>query len=75
MHQTQIVDASLVHLKELAKLRYLYLGDTNVTDEGLVDLQTLTTLRSVDLGHSQVTNQGVKNLKQALPDCKIIHIR
>ena len=35
-----ITDAGLVHLKELANLQYLLVGEAEITDSGIVVLQT-----------------------------------
>ncbi len=47
------------------------LHNTQVTDAGLVHLKGLTRLQTLNLYRSQVTDAGVKELRAALPNCRI----
>ena len=69
---TKITDAGLVHLKGLTKLTWLNLPGTKITDAGLIHLQELPRLETLNLLYTKVTDAGIAELKQALPDCKII---
>ena len=79
----KITDAGLEHLQGLkqftvtpegttdADTGLLLLNKTNITDAGLKHLYGLKGLRGVDLSDTKVTAAGVRDLKQALPECKI----
>ena len=71
---SKVTDEGLVHLKALTELETLELRDANnVTDEGLKHVKGLTNLRWLMLTNTKVTDEGVKNLKEALPNCRIHH--
>jgi len=42
-----------------------------ITDAGLKELFGLTSLQSLSLAGTKVTDAGLKELKKALPECKI----
>jgi Leucine-rich repeat (LRR) protein len=66
-------DGGLEQLGRLRQLDILNLDDTQVTDAGLEHLKGLTQLRMLGLTGTKVTDEGVKRLKQALPNCMIVH--
>jgi hypothetical protein len=68
---TEVADTGLASLKGLHELEHLSLAKTEISDAGLEHLAGLTHLRFVDLRETRVTEEGVKNLRQALPKCKI----
>jgi Leucine rich repeat len=70
---TRVADAGLVNLKGLSQLQTLDMVNTDVTDAGLEYIKSLTQLQTVDLCYSLVTDDGVKDLRKALPNCKINH--
>ena len=51
-----VTDASLAHLRGLAKLEYLNLNFTNVAGPGLVHLKDLPSLRGLGLGSTPMGN-------------------
>ena len=55
-------DETLVHLRELTKLVWLDVADTQVTDEGLEHLRELTELEVLGLSDTQVTDLGLEHL-------------
>ncbi len=67
----KVTDAGLVHLKGLTSLERLDLHDTQVSDAGLVNLKGLTSLQTLFLDGNQVTDAGVKELRAALPNCRM----
>ena len=73
LYNTKVTDSGLVHLEGMTKLETLSIRATKITDAGLVHLKGLTKLQSLEIGVTKVTNAGVKKLKQALPNCKILH--
>jgi len=73
LDSTQVTDAGMVHLSRLSNLRGLFLGKTQVTDAGLAHLKGLTNLQHLELKLTIVTDDGVDELKQALPDLKVVH--
>jgi internalin A len=62
----------LEQLKNLTRLRWLYLVDTAVTDAGLLYLKDLSALRELQLEGTKVTDAGHARLKRALPRCHIV---
>ena len=70
---TKVTDVGLEHLKGLTELQVLNLNSTKVTDVGLVHIKGLSKLRTLWLSNTQVTDEGVKELRQALPNCKICY--
>ncbi|MEQ1906122.1 MAG: protein kinase [Pirellulaceae bacterium] len=66
LSQTNIDDASLVHVKRLKNLRLLYLhtywGVGNVTDAGIENLKGLSELRSLEIYGTRTTDAGLAHL-------------
>ena len=73
--KTSITDAGLEHVEGLTNLKWISLEGTAVTDAGLVHLKGLTGLDKLVLNNTRVTDRGVEDLRQALPDCTIYHVR
>lgn len=63
LKRTQVMDASLEHLKGLSKLQVLVLKETQVTDGGIVYLKGLTNIEALELGKTKVTDKGLEHLK------------
>lgn len=59
-----IGSAGLQHLRELARLKSLYLFGTGVNDEGLKALTGLTELERIDLSGTYVGDEGLAHLKE-----------
>jgi len=59
-----------VHLRDMTKMRWLRLGNTQVTDAGLEHLRGLSELRTLYLRDTQVTGEGVAELRKALPQLR-----
>jgi hypothetical protein len=57
----------------LSNLEYLDVSSTKVTDAGLKHLSGLHRLRTLGVVECAVTKAGIDELKEALPDCRIIH--
>jgi len=60
-------DSGLVHLRGLTRLTTLRYS----TDIGLIHLKSLTSKKKLALG-SQITDAGMKEIKAALPECRIM---
>jgi RNA polymerase sigma factor (sigma-70 family) len=75
LNGTKVTDAGLKKVAGLTKLYSLHLNDTAVTDDGLAHLKKLTNLRRLDLKGTKVTDAGIERLKEALPNCKIVHLK
>ena len=69
---TKISDAGLEEVGRLKNLTTLGLGHTATTDAGLKNLAGLTRLRTLYLDNTRVSDQGIAELKQALPDVRVI---
>ncbi len=74
LHETQITDSGLEHLKGLTSLQELQLDSTKVTDTGLEHLKSLKSLHYLHLDSTNVTDEGVKKLQKALPNCEIFRL-
>ncbi len=73
LSNTQVGDAGLEHLKGLTQLQVLDLRNTKVSDAGLEHLKGLARLQWLVLNGTKVSDAGVKKLRQAMPNCQIIH--
>ena len=71
LQDTPVTNEGLKELKELRSLERLVLTATKVTDAGLAQLQNLKSLKELYFNQTEVTDEGVKNLKTALPNCRI----
>src|SRR5262249_25118598 len=60
---TQITDAGLAHLKGLARLDKLVLGQTGITDAGLAHLLGMPRLQELGLWDLSITDKGLQQLK------------
>lgn len=60
---TNITDAALAPLKDIASLIEVNLGGTRITDAGLASLKGLTNLMRLHLELAQITDAGLSNLK------------
>ena len=61
---SNINDASLATIGQLANLRRLQVSNTSIGDAGLVQLKALKELSSLNLVGTKVTAQGILQLKE-----------
>ena len=73
LDSTKITDAGLEHLAGVQNLQHLSLNGTKVTDAGLEHLNRMTGLKFLDVKNTELSDEGVNKLKQALPNCGIVH--
>lgn len=72
LHGAQVTDAGLVHLKELTNLKRMLLSlNRGVTDAAVPHLAKLTKLRELHVADSKISPAGLRELKRALPNCRI----
>lgn len=64
LHQSAVRDEDLAALKNLSKLRNLFLGKTKITDAGLEHLHSLRELQTLSLNSTSVTDVGLKSLTE-----------
>lgn len=64
-------NAALEQLHGLTQLRTLELRGTEVTDAGLEHFIWWPRLRAIDLRGTYVSDEGIRDIKQALPYCRI----
>jgi len=64
-------DAGAEHLEGLTSVEWVVLDGPGVTDAVLDRLKGASRLRHLILVDTSVTDEGVKELREALPDCKI----
>jgi hypothetical protein len=67
----EITDRGLVHLQRLKKLSRLDLMNTLVTDDSVEALSRLASLKSLRIYETGMTEKGYRELKTALPKCRI----
>ena len=72
LRNTQIGDRGLESLAKMEELTYINLVGTKVTDKGLESLSLIKSLEEVYLWNSKVSEKGVENLRNTLPEVKII---
>ena len=63
LHGSNVTDATLVLLKDVATLASLNLAGTKITDAGLANLKGLTNLLTMHLENTPVTDAGLAHLK------------
>lgn len=73
LNDTQVTDAGLIHLEGLTSLEHLKLDGTEISDVGAKRLSRMGKLESLSLRDTHITDEGMKKLKQALPNCLVIH--
>ncbi len=73
LSETTISDAGLANLEGLTNLKVLFLDGGRVGDAGLVHLRGLTNLRRLEIQGTRVTDTGLRELREALPNLKILH--
>jgi hypothetical protein len=66
-------DSSLDYLTSLDKLDELDIRDTQVTETGIAKLKKMTGLRRLRLPSGIADSHAVKDLKLALPRCRVVH--
>jgi hypothetical protein len=69
---TGISDSCIDYLTGLDKLDELNIVETQVTETGIAKLKKLTGLRRLCLPPGMADSRAVKDLKLALPQCKIV---
>jgi hypothetical protein len=69
---TPIGDSGVARLVRLHQLRNLNLANTCITDVGLKHIQNLRQLNLLHLEGTKVTAEGIANLREALPNTKIL---
>jgi len=73
LRQAKITDRDLPGLAAFPNLKFLYLYDTRISDVASVHLRNLSNLAVLDLTATDITTQGLAKLREALPDCNIVH--
>lgn len=67
----RITDEGAMHLQDLTNLEGLDLMNTSLTDEGADSLSRMRHLKNLRIFNTNITEPGYRNLKSALPDCRI----
>ena len=71
LDHSMVGDAGLRSISKIPKLRALDLSSTKVTDAGVANLKGSTSLAGLDLRETSVSEAMLKELREALPKCKI----
>jgi len=66
-----ITDVGVKQMKELAKLKKLYLYGIGITDDSLDDLMQMTQLEQLVLVGTRISNRGIGQLQQKMSQCKV----
>ncbi|HVW35760.1 MAG TPA: hypothetical protein VHB99_00595 [Pirellulales bacterium] len=69
--KSDICDDDLEMFRDLPAITELGLPDTRITNGGVRHLKRLTKLRFLSLTGTGITPEGVRDLRQALPNCRI----
>ena len=64
-------DQGLKTLTQFRNLTHLDLGRMNITDAAIEDLSSLKNLKSLELRETNLSPEGIKELRKALPRCKV----
>jgi hypothetical protein len=72
LNGTRVTDTGIARISGLQKLHYLALSDCKVTDEAIQHLLKMSGLRTIELYRTKVTKKGFRDLRQALPSCKVM---
>ena len=70
LHNTNVSDTGLKHLKKLPSLNVLVLGDC-ITDEGLKDIMEMRQLTYLCVLSKCLTLETIERLRLELPHCEI----
>ena len=73
LKDTSISDRGIQSLSKMPYLTYLNLVSSKVTDASIETIATIKTLEEIYLWNSKVSQKGVENLRNALPNAKIIY--
>lgn len=73
LEQTNVSDDGIAVLVKQPGLRRLNLAQTRVSDACVPLLSQLTRLQELDLRGTGVTEAGVKELRESLPNCRILN--
>ncbi len=74
LNHNSVDDSTLARIANLKELTYLDLEICPVTDRGLQHLAHMKQLRYLDLrGGTRVTTRGVAELRELLPECRILY--
>ena len=72
LRNTLAGDRGIEAISKLQHLKYLNLVGTAVTDRSVRTLSSMKGLEEIYLLNSKVTEKGVENLRNALPDTKVV---
>ena len=73
LSNNRITDASSHYYQSLPKLYYLKLSGTMITDASVAALSLNNGLTYLDVRDTGITPEGASRLRQALPNCKVVH--
>ena len=71
--ETRVTDKTVKMISRLPKLSKLWLHDLNISDDCSSDLSQMSKLRELHLYATQITASGAREIKDALPRCRVIH--
>jgi hypothetical protein len=66
----KITDAAMQTVKQLERLRELYLSNTAITDKGLAELKVLDGLKTLNLANTKVTADACDKFVDMMPNLR-----
>ncbi len=69
----RITDKGIVHLRNLTSLEGLDLMNTSVSDKAVEALRKMQQLRTLRIVNTSITEKGYREIKSALPRCKLLY--
>lgn len=73
LKDTSVSDRGIQNLSKMPHLTYLNLVSSKVSDAGIEALGSIQSLEEIYLWNSKVSKRGVENLRNALPEAKIVY--
>ncbi len=72
LRELPVTDQTAKALSGLTELRELNIAYTQITDAAIADLARLKNLETINVDGTKMTTSGVKELKKALPNCRVL---
>ena len=71
--ETRVTDKTVQMISRLPRLSKLWLHDLNITNDSVGDFSQMSKLCELHLYATQITESGAREIRDALPQCRVIH--